>query len=384
MTIREFDEKTFIRYSRHLIMPEVGIEGQRKLSDSSVLVVGAGGLGSPALLYLAAAGVGKIGVVDYDNVERSNLQRQVIYTENDIGRKKAIVAREKILSLNPQVEVVAYEMRLDSSNALSIIKDYDIVIDGTDNFPTRYLINDSCSILGRPFVYGSIYRFDGQVSFFDPRVGPCYRCLFSEPPPSDSVPTCAEGGVLGVLPGIVGSIQALEAVKYIIGKGELLIGRLLLVNTLNLDFTILKISKDQKCIACGKERSLKELVDYEAFCGISNDTGEILISPEELYAKLSTGQNVKLIDVRERYESELYSIEGAKRIPLSELIDNVSKLDSSEEIVVFCHTGIKGGRAARMLRQMGFRKVRNLAGGVLGWASFLSENKTKISKTLHV
>jgi adenylyltransferase/sulfurtransferase len=369
VNISELDESAFLRYSRHLIIPEVGLEGQRKLKNSSVIVVGAGGLGSPALLYLAAAGVGRIGIADYDTVEMSNLQRQVIYTERDLGRKKVEAAKERIESLNPDVRIETYEFRIDSSNALEILRSYDVIIDGSDNLPTRYLLSDSSVLLSKPFVYGSIYRFDGLVSFMDPRHGPCYRCLYPEPPPPDTIPTCAEGGVLGLLAGIVGSIQAIEAVKYILGVGKLLLGRLLVVDTLNLEFTILNIEKDPECRACSK-REITSLIDYDNFCGIREGKKEMLISAQELQERLQEGARIRLVDVREPYETELFRIEGAERIPLSKLVENVGKFESSEEIVVFCHTGIKGARAARILREMGFSKARNLAGGVLAWASY--------------
>ncbi len=376
VSVFELDENTFLRYSRHLIIPEVGLEGQRKLKNSSVIVVGAGGLGSPALLYLAAAGIGRIGIVDYDTVERSNLQRQVIYTEKDLGRRKVEAAKERIESLNPDVRVETYDLRIDSSNALEILKNYDIIIDGSDNFPTRYLLSDSSVLLSKPFIYGSIYRFDGQVSFIDPRRGPCYRCLYPEPPPPDAIPTCAEGGVLGLLAGIVGSIQALEAVKYILGRGRLLLGKLLVVDTLNLEFTVLNIEKDPECKACSK-KEITNLIDYDNFCGIGEGRKEMLISVQELEERLRQGARIRLVDVREPYETELYRIDGAERIPFSKLVESAGRFDSSEEIVVFCHTGIKGARAARILREMGFSKARNLAGGVLAWASYNASQKDK-------
>lgn len=364
-------ESDFIRYSRHLIIPEIGIEGQNKISNSSVLVVGAGGLGSPALLYLASAGVGRIGIVDFDFVDKSNLQRQVIYDEKDIGKNKAVVAKEKLEDLNSSIKVIAYTEKLDSKNALEIIGPYDVVIDGTDNFPTRYLINDACSILSKPFVYGSIFRFDGQVSFFNPVSGPCYRCIFPRPPPVEEVPGCAEGGVLGALPGIIGSIQALEAIKYIVGKGESLLGKLLTVNTFDMSFMTLEIRKDPDCNYCGERRKVKGLIDYEMFCGIKNEKEDFVISPAELYQRIKSGEKIRIIDVRERYETQIYTIDGSENIPFTELIKNLNTFNPNEQIIVYCHTGMKGAKAARLLRSLGFRKVLNLSGGALGWASFI-------------
>ncbi|MEM1979516.1 MAG: molybdopterin-synthase adenylyltransferase MoeB, partial [Candidatus Caldarchaeum sp.] len=357
------------RYGRHLIIPEVGMAGQKKLKSARVLVVGAGGLGSPISLYLAAAGVGKIGLVDFDLVDESNLQRQVLYTTRDVKRPKLEVAKEKLTALNPHIEVETYETRLTSENALDIIKDYDIVVDGTDNFPTRYLVNDACVLLGKPNVYGSIFRFDGQVSVFDARRGPCYRCLYPEPPPPGLVPSCAEGGVLGVLPGVIGALQAMETIKLIIGIGEPLVGRLLLFDGLHMSFTELKLRKDPNCVVCGPNPRIRELIDYEAFCGVtpSADTG-MHITPEELHEKLQKGEKVFLLDVREPVEYEICHLENAVLIPLSKLPEHVNKLSLTDEIVAYCHTGVRSSMAVKLLRDLGFRRVRNLAGGIDAWA----------------
>ncbi|BAJ50987.1 molybdopterin biosynthesis protein MoeB [Candidatus Caldarchaeum subterraneum] len=357
------------RYGRHLIIPEVGMAGQKKLKAAKVLVVGAGGLGSPISLYLAAAGVGKIGLVDFDLVDESNLQRQVLYTTRDVKRPKLEVAKERLTALNPHIEVETYETRLTSENALDIIKDYDIVVDGTDNFPTRYLVNDACVLLGKPNVYGSIFRFDGQVSVFDARRGPCYRCLYPEPPPPGLVPSCAEGGVLGVLPGVIGALQAMETIKLIIGIGEPLVGRLLLFDGLHMSFTELKLRKDPNCVICGPNPRIRELIDYEAFCGVtpSADTS-MHITPEELHEKLQKGEKVFLLDVREPVEYEICHLENALLIPLSKLPEHVNKLSLTDEIVAYCHTGVRSSMAVKLLRDLGFRRVRNLAGGIDAWA----------------
>jgi len=358
------------RYGRHLIIPEVGLAGQKKLKAARVLVVGAGGLGSPLSLYLAAAGVGHIGLVDFDVVDESNLQRQVLYTSKDVNRPKLEVAKDRLTALNPFIEVETYETRLTSENALEIIKDYDIVVDGTDNFPTRYLVNDACALLGKPNVYGSIFRFDGQVSVFDARKGPCYRCLYPEPPPPGLVPSCAEGGVLGVLPGVVGALQAMETIKLIVGIGEPLIGRLLLFDGLHMRFTELRVRKDPNCPLCGPNPTIRELIDYEAFCGVTPSAADsgMHITPEELYRKLSNGEKIFLLDVREPVEYEICHLENAVLIPLSKLPENVHRLSQTDDIVVYCHTGARSSMAVKLLRDLGFRRVKNLAGGIDAWA----------------
>jgi adenylyltransferase/sulfurtransferase len=367
----ELNREEFLRYGRHLIIPEVGLEGQRRLKSASVLIIGAGGLGSPLAFYLTAAGVGRIGIVDFDVVDLSNLQRQILHTTKDVGRSKLESAREKLESLNPNVKIETYEMRLTSENALDLIKEYDIVVDGTDNFPTRYLVNDACVFLKKPNVYGSIFRFEGQVSVFYADKGPCYRCLYKEPPPPGLVPSCAEGGVLGVLPGIIGTIQALETIKLILGIGEPLIGKLLLFDALRMKFRELKLRKDPECPVCGENPTVKELIDYEAFCGITPE--QILhqsgfeITPEELKEKLENGEDIILIDVREPVEYEINRIEGSKLIPLSKLPEKVNELDQTREIVLYCKMGGRSARAVQLLRELGFTRVKNLAGGIDAW-----------------
>ena len=365
------------RYGRHLLMPEVGLEGQKKLKASSVLLIGAGGLGSPAALYLAAAGVGKIGVVDFDVVDHSNLQRQILHGTADIGRPKLQSAAERIHAINPYVVVDLHEVRLDSSNALEIFKNYDVVVDGTDNFPTRYLVNDACVLLHKPNVYGSIFRFEGQASVFYADKSPCYRCLYSEPPPPGLVPSCAEGGVFGVLPGIIGTVQALETIKVLLGIGNPLIGRLLLFDALKMEFRELKLRKNPDCPVCGTNPTIRELIDYEEFCGISpavpaEDHTSVEITVEELKTKLDGKQDVFLLDVREPHEYEIANL-GGMLIPLNDLPKRVNELDSSHEIVVYCATGIRSGKAVRFLADLGFRKVRNLAGGISAWAEKIDQ-----------
>lgn len=365
------------RYGRHLLMPEVGLEGQKRLKASSVLLIGAGGLGSPAALYLAAAGIGKIGVVDFDVVDHSNLQRQILHGTADIGRPKLQSAAERIHSINPHVVVDLHEVRLDSSNALEIFKNYDVILDGTDNFPTRYLVNDACVLLHKPNVYGSIFRFEGQASVFYADKGPCYRCLYSEPPPPGLVPSCAEGGVFGVLPGIIGTIQALEAIKVLLGIGNPLIGRLLLFDALKMEFRELKLRKNPDCPVCGSNPTIRELIDYEAFCGITpavpaEGEGNLEISVEELKGRLDAGQDVFLLDVREPHEYEIANL-GGTLIPLNDLPKRVNELDSSHEIVVYCASGIRSGKAVRFLTDVGFRKVKNLVGGISAWADKIDQ-----------
>ena len=367
----ELSREEFLRYGRHLIIPEVGLEGQRKLKSASVLIVGAGGLGSPLAFYLTAAGVGRIGIVDFDVVDLSNLQRQIIHTTKDVGRSKLESAREKLKALNPNVKIETYEMRLTSENALDVIKNYDIVVDGTDNFPTRYLVNDACVFLKKPNVYGSIFRFEGQVSVFYADRGPCYRCLYKEPPPPGLVPSCAEGGVLGVLPGIIGTIQALETIKLILGIGEPLIGKLLLFDALKMKFREINLRKDPECPVCGENPTIKELIDYEAFCGITPEQilreSGLEVTPEELKAKLENGEDIILIDVREPVEYEINRIEGSKLIPLSKLPEKVNELDQTREIILYCKMGGRSARAVQLLRELGFTRVKNLAGGIDAW-----------------
>ncbi len=362
-----------LRYSRHLIMPEVGMEGQLKLKQARVLCVGAGGLGAPLVMYLAAAGVGTLGLVDFDAVDFTNLQRQIIHGTSDVGRSKLESARDAIREINPNVDVVPYETRLTSENALEIFKDFDIVADGTDNFPTRYLVNDACVLLGKPNVYGSIFRFEGQASVFYAQEGPCYRCLYPEPPPPGLVPSCAEGGVLGVLPGIVGCLQALETVKLIIGKGKPLIGRLLLFDALGMRFRELKLRKNPDCPICGKNPTITELIDYEEFCGIRGEEQEIdlrvpEISAEELKTLMDEDRSPVLIDVREPHEFEICQIRSAKLIPLGDLPARMHELDTADEIVVHCRSGMRSAQAVDFLMKSGFRKIHNLRGGILAWS----------------
>ena len=361
-----------LRYSRHLIMPEVGMEGQQRLKAAKVLCIGAGGLGSPLALYLAAAGVGTLGVVDFDVVDYTNLQRQIIHTTADVGRKKLESAAEKLKAINPFVEVRPFEARLSSQNAIELFRDYDLVVDGTDNFPTRYLVNDACVLTGKPNVYGSIFRFEGQVSVFAVKDGPCYRCLYPEPPPPGLVPSCAEGGVLGILPGLVGVMQATEAIKLILGKGEPLIGRLLLVDALAMRFRELKLRKNPECPACGAHPTITGLIDYNEFCGIRGEEHPAPmhipeIQPEELKRRLDAGEDLFILDVREPHEYSICNLRG-HLIPLGELPKRVHELDSSREIVAHCRSGVRSGKAVEFLRQAGFRKVLNLAGGILAWS----------------
>jgi len=362
-----------LRYSRHLILPDVGVDGQRKLKAGRILLIGAGGLGSPLALYLAAAGVGTLGLVDFDVVDVSNLQRQVLHGTKDIGRPKLESARERIHDVNPHVHVEPYETRLTSENALDIIRDYDVVIDGTDNFATRYLTNDACVLLGKPNVYGSIFRFEGQASVFALEEGPCYRCLFPEPPPPGLVPSCAEGGVLGVLPGLVGTIQATEGIKLILGVGESLVGRLLLIDALSMRFRTVRLRKDPNCPACGTHE-ITELIDYDQFCGVAPEvtvasTNEIPeITPTELADRIRRGDDIDLIDVREPHELNIARIPNVRLIPLGTLAAALPSLDSSREVVVICRTGARSGRAVQQLRAAGFRRVWNLAGGIHRWA----------------
>ncbi len=360
------------RYSRHLILPEVGIEGQKRLKNAKVLIVGAGGLGSPISMYLAAAGVGTIGLVDFDVVDYTNLQRQLLHTTNDIGRNKLESAKETLLALNPHISVKTHETVLSSDNALQIISQYDMVIDGTDNFPTRYLINDACVFLGKPNIYGSIFRFEGQVTVFDPKNGPCYRCLYPEPPPPGLVPSCAEGGVLGVLPGMIGTIQANEAIKLIIGKGDALIGRLLLLDALEMRFRELKIRKNPDCVVCGKNPSITELIDYDEFCGVGAEHEINLDSSEQITVKelaelLDSGVPLQLVDVRNPDETEINQIPKHILMPLNNLESMAVALDKEQLTVLYCKTGVRSLKALVHLKQLGFKNVKNLVGGVTAW-----------------
>ena len=361
-----------LRYSRHLIMPEVGMEGQQKLKAARVLCIGAGGLGSPLALYLAAAGVGTLGIVDFDVVDYTNLQRQIIHSTADVGRKKLDSAAEKLKAINPFLNIRKFETRLSSDNALELFRDFEIIADGTDNFPTRYLVNDACVLTGKPNVYGSIFRFEGQASVFAMKEGPCYRCLYPEPPPPGLVPSCAEGGVLGILPGLVGVIQATEAIKLILGKGDPLIGRLLLVDALGMKFRELKLRKNPDCPVCGKHPSITKLIDYNEFCGIRGEekpmeVGVPEIQVEELKSRLDSGEDVFVLDVREPHEYQICNTNGYL-IPLGDLPKRVHELDSSREIVAHCRSGARSAKAVDFLRQAGFKKVHNLAGGILAWA----------------
>ncbi len=361
-----------LRYSRHLIMPEVGMEGQQKLKAARVLCIGAGGLGSPLALYLAAAGVGTLGIVDFDVVDYTNLQRQIIHSTADVGRKKLDSAAEKLKAINPFLNIRKFETRLSSDNALELFRDFEIIADGTDNFPTRYLVNDACVLTGKPNVYGSIFRFEGQASVFAMKEGPCYRCLYPEPPPPGLVPSCAEGGVLGILPGLVGVIQATEAIKLILGQGDSLIGRLLLVDALGMKFRELKLRKNPDCPVCGKHPSITKLIDYNEFCGIRGEekpveAGVPEIQVEELKRRLDAGEDVFVLDVREPHEYQICNINGYL-IPLGDLPKRVHELDSSREIVAHCRSGARSAKAVDFLRQAGFKKVHNLAGGILAWA----------------
>lgn len=370
----ELSKAEILRYSRHLIMPEVGLEGQQKLKAARVLLVGAGGLGSPAALYLAAAGVGTIGVVDFDVVDETNLQRQIIHGTSDIGRPKLDSAIESMREVNPYIELRRHETALDSSNALEILRDYDLVVDGTDNFPTRFLVNDSCVLLGKPNVYGSIFRFEGQATVFATQGGPCYRCLYPEPPPPGSVPSCAEGGVLGILPGIVGLIQSTEAVKIILGIGTPLVGRLLLYDALGMRFQELRIERDPFCPVCGDSPTIRELIDYHEFCGLPKRTApnqslkEGEIDVHELKTMMDRDEDFVLVDVREPHEFRIAKMPNAKLIPLGDLPARVHELDSADDIVVHCLVGARSAEACDFLRKAGFRKVRNLAGGIRAWA----------------
>jgi sulfur-carrier protein adenylyltransferase/sulfurtransferase len=369
----ELSREEIARYSRHLIIPDLAMDGQKRLRSASVLLIGAGGLGSPNAMYLAAAGVGHLGLIDFDVVDASNLQRQVIHGTSDIGRSKLESARDKIAEINPGVRVTLHNTRLSSENARELIRDYDLVVDGSDNFPTRYLVNDACVLEGKPYVWGSIYRFDGQASVFWAEHGPCYRCLYPEPPPPGMVPSCAEGGVLGVLCATVGSIQANEAVKLITGMGEPLVGRLIIYDALELSFKDIRVRKDPDCAVCGEHPTVTELIDYEDFCGVVSDEAEraaagATMTPAELKAILDDGRRIKLVDVREPAEWQINRLPGAELIPLGELPDRLSELPQTEPIIVYCKVGGRSAEALALLRQSGFSTARHLGGGINAYA----------------
>ena len=384
--VREAEELTrdeVQRYSRHLIMPEVGVEGQRKLKAARVLCVGAGGLGAPASMYLAAAGVGTLGLVDFDVVDASNLHRQIIYGTPDVGKTKLEASRQRLQAMNSGVKVVTHEVALTSKNALDVLKDYDVILDGTDNFQTRYLVNDACVLLGKPNAYGSIFRFDGQASVFAVKGGPCYRCLYPEPPPPGLVPSCAEGGVLGVLPGVIGIIQATEAIKLILGAGQPLVGRLLLYDALQMRFRELKLRRDPECPACGDHPTIHELIDYDQFCGVvpaqaqPAGGGVPEITVQELKGKLDRREDVYVLDVREPNEYQICRIEGSTLIPLGELASRTAELDRNREMVVHCKMGGRSAKAVALLQERGFTRARNLKGGILEWIDRVDPSQSK-------
>jgi adenylyltransferase/sulfurtransferase len=367
-------QSEFKRYSRHLILPEVGLSGQLKLKKSSALVIGTGGLGAPVSVYLAAAGVGRIGLVDFDAVDDSNLQRQILFSTHDVGTSKTLSAQSRLKALNPHIEIEIHNIRLTSKNALEILKNYDVIIDGTDNFPTRYLINDACVILGKPNIYGSIFRFEGQASVFWAKKGPCYRCLFTEPPPAGLVPSCAEGGVLGVLPGIIGSIQANEALKVLLNNGETLIRRLLLFDAMKMRFREVKLKKNLDCPACSEKPTITNLIDYEQFCGVAgherNAKFDFEITVNELKKKLDNGDDIVLLDVREPVELEINCLPGRVIfMPVAEVPHRANELSTADDIIVYCHSGERSRRITKFLMELGFAKVRNLRGGIHEWAS---------------
>ena len=373
----DLTREELIRYSRHLILPDVRIEGQQRLKGARVLCVGAGGLGSPVAMYLAAAGVGTIGLVDFDDVDVSNLQRQILHGTPDVGRPKVASAKDRLKAINPNVTVETHHVQLTSANALDILGRYDVIVDGADNFPTRYLVNDACVLLGKPNAFGAIFRFEGQASVFAVKNGPCYRCLFPEPPPPGLVPSCAEAGVFGVLPGLVGTIQATETIKLILGIGETLVGRLVVYDALRMAFRELRLPKDPNCPVCGTHPTVRELIDYEAFCGMAEKeeatlpvTGEVdpVITVDELKARMERGDRPFLLDVREQVEYQIVRLEGGTLIPLGELVARQNELDPDREIVVYCHVGIRSGKATAFLRHKGFPLVRNLRGGIEEWA----------------
>ena len=366
------------RYSRHLMMPEVTPEGQRRLKAARVLCIGAGGLGSPAALYLAAAGVGTIGIVDFDDVDLSNLQRQILHGTKDIGRPKLESARDRLRDINPEIDIELHECRFSSENASQLVAQCDVVVDGSDNFPTRYLSNDVCVFARKPNVYGSVFRFEGQTTVFAPHLtGPCYRCLFPEPPPPDTVPNCAEAGVLGVLPGIIGMLQAIETIKLIVGIGEPLIGRLLHFDALKVKFRELNLRRDRECPVCGENPTIFSPIDYDQFCGVRDDASVPGISVQELKAKMDAREAFDLIDVREPFEFEIARIDGAKLIPLGEIPEHADKLHREQTFVVHCHSGRRSAQAVRLLKQRGFVRVYNLEGGIDAWSDFIDPTVPK-------
>jgi molybdopterin/thiamine biosynthesis adenylyltransferase/rhodanese-related sulfurtransferase len=366
------------RYSRHLIMPEVTSEGQNRLKAARVLCIGAGGLGSPAALYLAAAGVGTVGIVDFDNVDLSNLQRQILHGTKDIGRGKLESARDRLHDINPQIEIELHKCRFSSENASQLVTTYDVIVDGSDNFPTRYLSNDVCVFARKPNVYGSVFRFEGQTTVFAPHLGgPCYRCLFPEPPPPESVPNCAQAGVLGVLPGIIGMLQAIEALKLILGIGEPLVARLLHFDALKVKFRELNLRRDPQCPVCGENPTIFSPIDYEQFCGVRNEETIPEMSPQELKRRMDTGEQFELIDVREPFEYEIARIDGAKLIPLGEIAERLNELSGERPIVVHCHSGTRSAQATRLLQQRGFANVYNLEGGIDAWSAQIDPNVPK-------
>jgi adenylyltransferase/sulfurtransferase len=372
----ELSKEELRRYSRHMIMPEVGAEGQQRLNAARVLCIGAGGLGSPAALYLAAAGVGKLGLVDFDDVDLSNLQRQILHGTKDVGRKKLDSARDRLRDANPNIKIETHECRFTSKNALGIVSGYDVVVDGSDNFPTRYLSNDVCVFAKKPNVYGSVFRFDGQTTVFAPHLGgPCYRCLFPEPPPPGSVPNCAQAGVLGVLPGIVGTIQANEAIKLVLGVGEPLVGRLLYFDALKMKFREFNLRRDPQCPVCGDSPTITEPIDYEQFCGVA--TNVPTVSVRELKQKLDAHEPIQLVDVREPFEHEIASIDSARLIPLGELPDRLSELDRDRLTIVHCHSGMRSAQAVRLLRDASFANVFNLEGGIAKWSDEIDSDVPK-------
>jgi molybdopterin/thiamine biosynthesis adenylyltransferase/rhodanese-related sulfurtransferase len=371
---RVLSKEEIQRYSRHLIMPEVGMEGQLKLARAKVLMIGAGGLGAPLGLYLAAAGVGRLGIVEFDSVDLTNLQRQITFTTEDVGRPKALAAQERLSAMNPTIRIDTYRTMLTSANALDLFRDWDIIVDGTDNFPTRYLVNDACVLSDKPNVYGSIFRFEGQITVFNYKGGPCYRCLYPEPPPPGLVPSCAEGGVLGVLPGIVGSLQAMETIKLILGIGEPLAGRLLRFDALPMTFKEYRLRKNPNCPICGEHRTINKLIDYEQFCGVRGEEAPVMttgipeITPRDLKARLDKGDDLFILDVREPHEVQICKLANGHLIPLGDLPRRASELDSSREIVAYCRSGRRSADAVDFLQRAGFHKIWNLKGGILAWS----------------
>ncbi len=371
---RVLSKEEIQRYSRHLIMPEVGMEGQLKLARAKVLMIGAGGLGAPLGLYLAAAGVGRLGIVEFDSVDLTNLQRQITFTTEDVGRPKALAAQERLSAMNPTIRIDTYRTMLTSANALDLFRDWDIIVDGTDNFPTRYLVNDACVLMDKPNVYGSIFRFEGQITVFNYKGGPCYRCLYPEPPPPGLVPSCAEGGVLGVLPGIVGSLQAMETIKLILGIGEPLVGRLLRFDALPMTFKEYRLRKNPACPICGEHRTINKLIDYEQFCGVRGEEAPVMttgipeITPRDLKARLDKGDDLFILDVREPHEVQICKLANGHLIPLGDLPRRASELDSSREIVAYCRSGRRSADAVDFLQRAGFHKIWNLKGGILAWS----------------